>query len=64
MTGFIIPTDEGFEELEEALNANAAAGKWALIAPDGRAWFNSDLTTLFAVIASEMQGIPNRFGEH
>lgn len=59
---FIQPTEEGYTDLAEALNANAAAGKWALIAPDGRTWFNTDVITLFAVLAAEMRGEPNRFG--
>ena len=63
MSSFIQETEEGHVNLEEALEANANAGKWALIAPDGRTWFNTDVVTLFAVLAGELRGEPNRFGQ-
>ena len=63
MNEFVIPAEEGFKDLDEALAASAQAGKWALLAPDGRTWFKADLLILLAVISGEMQGIPNRFGQ-
>lgn len=61
---FIIPTAEGLQDANEALKANIKAGKWAMIAPDGRTWFNDNPIILFAALANELQGKPNLFGDN
>ena len=58
-----VPTAEGFLDAMEALQASCKAGKWALIAPDGRVWMNQDPTILFAALAEVLQGRSLRFGD-
>ena len=59
-----VPTLEGMTDAMEALQASCEAGKWTLLAPDGRVWMNQDPMILFAALAAVMRGDPLRFGEH
>ncbi len=59
-----VPTAEGMTDAIDALLASCEAGKWTLLAPDGRVWMNADPMILFAALAQVMQGRPLRFGEH
>lgn len=59
-----VPTAEGMLDAMEALQASCEAGKWTLIAPDGRVWMNADPMILFAALDQVMQGNPLRFGDH
>ncbi len=59
----VVPTAEGMLDAMEAIKANAEAGKWFLMAPDGRVWMNADPMILFAALAVVMRGEPLRFGE-
>lgn len=59
-----VPTAEGITDGLEAIVAAAEAGKWTLIAPDGRVWMNPDPAILCVVLAQIMQGRPLLFGEH
>lgn len=59
-----VPTAEGMIDAIKAIEASCHAGKWTLIAPDGRVWMNTDPMILFAALAAVMQGVPLRFGEH
>ena len=59
-----VPTLEGMVDAIEALKASCDAGKWTLLAPDGRVWMNADPMILFAALAQVMQGRELRFGEH
>lgn len=60
---FAAPTAEGILDAMEGLQASCDAGKWALIAPDGRVWMNADPMILFAALAQVMQGRSLRFGQ-
>ena len=59
-----VPTDEGFTDAVQAIEASCKAGKWSLIAPDGRVWINADPMILFAALAQAMAGRHVPFGEH
>ena len=59
-----VPTAEGMVDAMQALQASCEAGKWTLLAPDGRVWMNQDPMILFAVLAQVMQGRELKFGEH
>ena len=63
-TTMAVPTAEGMVDVIEALQASCEAGKWTLIAPDGRVWMNTDPMILFAALAAIMRGDVLRFGEH
>jgi len=56
-----VPTLEGIVDVVDALKASCQAGKWTLLAPDGRVWMNSDPMILFAALAAVMQGQDLRF---
>jgi len=58
-----VPTLEGMVDAMQALHASCEAGKWTLLAPDGRVWMNADPMILFAALAQVMQGRELRFGE-
>lgn len=51
-----VPTLEGMVSAIDALKASCEAGKWTLLAPDGRVWMNKDPMILFAALAAVMQG--------
>lgn len=57
-----MPTMEGMTDAMQALKASCEAGKWTLIAPDGRVWMNQDPMILFAALAHVMQGGELKFG--
>lgn len=63
MATMAVPTIEGMTNAVEALKASCEAGKWTLLAPDGRVWMNQDPMILFAALAAVMQGVPLGFGE-
>lgn len=54
----IVPTLEGMVDAMDALKASCEAGKWTLLAPDGRVWMSADPMALFATLAQVMQGRP------
>jgi hypothetical protein len=56
-----VPTLEGMTDGMDAIMASCDAGKWTLIAPDGRVWMNADLMMLFAAIAQLMEGRELKF---
>ena len=60
---FVQPTAEGMVDAMAAIQANAEAGKWFLMAPDGRCWMNADPMILFAALAAVMRGEVLRFGD-
>jgi len=51
----VVPSAEGHIDALKALKASCEAGKWTLLAPDGRIWMTSDLMLLFAVLAHTMK---------
>lgn len=51
-----VPTLEGITDAIESLKASCEAGKWTLLAPDGRVWMNQDPMILFCALAQVMQG--------
>lgn len=53
---FVVPTAEGVTDFVQAIEANMRAGKWVMMAPDGRTWMTEDALILFAALASEIQG--------
>lgn len=57
-----VPTAEGIIDAMKAIEASCEAGKWTLIAPDGRVWMNADPMILFAALAQIMQGRELKFG--
>ena len=59
-----VPTAEGLIDAMAAIEASCTAGKWTLIAPDGRVWMNADPMILLEALAAVMRGEPLRFGEH
>ncbi len=59
-----VPTAEGITDAMEAIQASCEAGKWTMVAPDGRVWMNADPMILFAALAAVMRGETLRFGEH
>ena len=59
-----VPTAEGLTDAAEAIEAACNAGKWTLVAPDGRVWMNQDPMLIFAALAAVISGVPLRFGEH
>lgn len=59
-----VPTAEGHTDALEAIKASCEAGKWTLIAPDGRVWMNADPMILFLALSQVMQGADLKFGEH
>jgi hypothetical protein len=68
MTGtrgkMVVPTAEGMTDVADALKAATEAGKWTMIAPDGRVWMNDNPLILFAALAAILGGETLRFGEH
>ncbi|MDB5814015.1 MAG: hypothetical protein JWN23_1132 [Rhodocyclales bacterium] len=60
----VVPTAEGITDGIEAIKANMEAGKWTMIAPDGRVWMTPEPMILFAALAAIMRGEELRFGEH
>lgn len=58
-----VPTLEGMTDAMDALQASCKAGKWTLLAPDGRVWMNKDPMILFALLAAIMRGESLTFGE-
>lgn len=59
-----IPTAEGHTDPYTAIIASHKAGKWVMIAPDGRMWTPTDPMILFAALATIMRGEDLRFGDH
>lgn len=56
-----VPTLEGMTDGMEALLASCRAGKWTLLAPDGRVWMNADPMILFAALTQIMEGRELKF---
>ncbi len=59
-----VPTAEGITDGLEAMKAGMEAGKWIMIAPDGRLWMDTRPLILFGALAAILSGEELRFGEH